>query len=258
MKIFKHIYYKIRSRIYLEIKYLLINLPIIKYIGIDCKILKLRYYACPKVGSSSMKSLFYKLNNIADLKRNHKLTEIKDIKGHKIYKNQDGFIVFGNADTFNHLIFVRDPIDRFVSGFNNRVLKRKEVFFANHWSLDKKIDCFIKNLFCYMRVYPSINWHFLPQVKFYSTALKNPNQLIKIKLEDANSFLISSIKNSSLQSDYVQELISDIQFKKNKTNYNDSTTKTKTKIISRSHLTDEHIYLLRKYYKKDFELFNSI
>ena len=107
-----------------------------------------------------------------------------------------------------------------------------------------------------MKVYPDVNWHFLPQVKYYSTALKNPNHLIKIKLEDANSFLISSIKNSSLQSDYVQELISDVQFKKNKTNYNDS--KIKTKNISRSNLTDEHIYLLRKYYKKDFELFNSI
>lgn len=251
-------YYFLRSFILKKFSIALLNSHSVVNKGFDCELLKFRYFACPKAGSSSIKSIIILLNEISKKKDGYQGFDIKSVRGHDILRNLKGHYLFQDgSDEFKNLIFIRDPVDRFISGFNDRVLFRDEANFSigNHKTVEEKLDIFIKNLGLFVKINEAVRWHFLSQYSFYKPAIDSKIPLVKINLKDATDFFINQISELDLSANLSQELISAITFKKNASS---SKKKIKNVKINRDTLTKNHLDYLYKYYKKDFQLFESI
>lgn len=250
-------FYQLRSFMNLQLSSALLNSNTVANKGFDCELLKLRYFACPKAGSSSIKSIIILLNNINMKNYDSNDFDLKSIKGHDIFQNHKGYnLSQDNSDEFKNLIFIRDPVDRFISGFNDRVLFQDEAFHKKDKNtIEKKLDIFIKNLGFFAKISVPIRWHFIPQYIFYKSAIVSKTPLVKINLEDAILFFSNHISELNLPANFSQELISAISFKKNASAKKKKLNNVK---INRDNLTKNHLDYLHKYYKKDFKLFASI
>ena len=116
------------------------------------------YHPTPKCACSSVKAML----NYAKYKTSYE--DFEEL--HKLYLTRK-FVPFEKA-CFKFCI-VRDPVDRFISGYSNRVLFHKDIEPVSFDEFVRNFDLYFKN--------PMINHHFLPQVYYIG---KNPNYYSKI------------------------------------------------------------------------------
>ena len=158
---------------------------------------KLVYYPCPKNANSSAKLFFAK-----HLKVEHNLFFISDdIPEYKQdrseFSNQNNLVNFLPAkqpfkklsSEFVKCCIIRDPIDRFLSAYKNRILFHKDFDFRD-LSIDDILSKLLDNQFT--------NKHFLPQSYFLGNDLKYYNffsDLNNIKKfeENVNNFFNTEI-----------------------------------------------------------------
>lgn len=135
------------------------------------------YHATPKCGCTSVKSMI--LDSIGESIEGDEDEAILEI--HKSI----GSPPFKKFKADYRFCIIRDPVQRFVSGYSNRVL---------HFGDTPEVgfDEFVENFSHYYTTYPRIKHHFLPQVFFIG---KKPEYFTNIfwitEMEDVRDFLSS-------------------------------------------------------------------
>ena len=193
---------------------------------------KLAYYPCPKNANTSAKLFFLKhlgIENefvfIGDDIPNYMQKEIDFNKK----KNLVNFLPckqpFSKVDVDLKCCIIRNPIDRFISSYKNRILFHKDINFIDH-SIDMVLDKLESNLF--------ENKHFLLQsfslgnnISYYSFYADVKN--IKPFEEAINEFFEKKVSFPKLQTGGNEFQIN---------------------------LNSSQINRIRKIYAKDFELIN--
>ena len=109
---------------------------------------KVAYYPIPKCGCTSVKAMIF-YTNYGRLPNDKENVHIN-------YPTIEGFIRQDLADY--RFCLVRDPVERFISGYSNRVLHHGDIPFV-------EFDDFVNNFPKFYEV-PAIRHHFRPQVDF--------------------------------------------------------------------------------------------
>ena len=144
-----------------------INRNPINIIGTD-----IYYIPVPKIACTSMKASIYKYNHPIFYKLYNIFDPIYKFNPHRVY---------GSARFSRHnfdlvagrfFCFVRDPIERFISAYDDIVLIRKKLSTVSRISPEKKlsdnpsIDQFLSRFDDYMEHGPYVRHHFSPMVTY--------------------------------------------------------------------------------------------
>ena len=215
---------------------------------------KLYYLPVPKNGSSTIKRLIYYLNH-GLITKNSNQNFFQGNNIHKLYKNifllknfsKTKYLMLLKLTFLNYrvIIFLRDPISRFLSAYNHQVLIKKKLIIQKNISKLDNFDNFVKNFESHFLQNKAIAWHFSPQSYHISKnifKIKNP---IYINLDDLNDKLPQLLN-------YDLSLKTEL-FLKQKNNHTHSTRKFNG--ITKKDLIQKHIDFIRSNYKDDFELF---
>ena len=199
------------------------------------------FYPVPKNANSSFKKLFVELLEI-DKEFIFLDDKVPMIKKHQYDKNMDNknwlwsflppkpkFVEL--PDTLNaiKLAIVRDPIDRFLSAYNNRILWHQDNDFQN---------LSIKGVISNLKQKNFKNLHFLPQTFFLG---KNPDYFTKISIMPSIDGITDEICN------FFEKKIS---LKQIQTNHG-------LNPLSKAELED-HIDDLKMIYEEDYKFIESI
>lgn len=210
----------------------------------DCKLLNIRYLAIPKNASSFIKTFIYNLNNFNECYKNNNFI----LNAHEVYKNKYGYQIpsFRNKPI---IVFIRNPISRFISGFNDRILRRKEILSDiedNH----EKLEIFINNFDFFIKNCPAMKWHFSPQFYFFKNYI-NAKNIQFFNVDDIN-VVLKSLLNKSNPDEKIRQYYDEIKRKrKNK-------TPKEFSWLSPSKISSEYLKKLEHFYSKDIEIFNQI
>lgn len=191
------------------------------------------YYPCPKNANTSTKLFFLRHIEaadqfvfIGDKIPFYKQTE-KDYNGKKnLVKFLPTKQPFSKIDVDIKCCIIRNPIDRFISSFKNRILFHRDVEFKNH-SIDMILDKLEDGLF--------ENRHFLPQNFFLG--------------DDLNYYsFYADIKKINFFKEQVNEFFGKkIEFPKVQTGGKEFDIQ----------LNNTQLNRVNKIYEKDFEVFGS-
>ena len=167
---------------------------------------KLIYFPVPKIACTSIKSLFFQIEFGITV---DKIKEVRPkFKVHNKYKA----IPFSESSTqlkpeFQTLAVVRDPIQRFLSGFNEKILvknllKKKFSHACEQLNLNKQpeLEEFIDQLDIYRKI-PLIKQHFFPQTHFLGKDLNFFDFVFTTKNLTELEALISSRVNKECRLD---------------------------------------------------------
>ena len=224
--------------------------------AIEIDFLKFFYLPVPKNGTSSFKSLIFFLN----YNQMYKDSEIYKILGiHAIYPTQHTLekkyvkpynflqthfkLKFLN---YNSLFITRDPIERFLSGFNDRVLfqNKLKISYSNNFD---KLNFFIDNFDQFLLENIDINWHFNSQYSFLKIYKKKYNKIIFIKLNKIRQFLFKNTKG--VLKDRVVKF-----YEKDKYKINSTKSKKINSPMTVNDLNSGQIEFINSFYQKDFNL----
>ena len=224
--------------------------------AIEIDFLKFFYLSVPKNGTSSFKSLIFFLN----YNQMYKDSEIYKILGiHAIYPTQHTLekkyvkpynflqthfkLKFLN---YNSLFITRDPIERFLSGFNDRVLfqNKLKISYSNNFD---KLNFFIDNFDKFLLENIDINWHFNSQYSFLKIYKKKYNKIIFIKLNKIRQFLFKNTKG--VLKDRVVKF-----YEKDKYKINSTKSKKINSPMTVNDLNSGQIEFINSFYQKDFNL----
>jgi hypothetical protein len=190
------------------------------------KLETLVFYPVPKNANTSMKLFLAQHLGISEKFQNPNI-ENNDKNLPAISSFLPSKTPFSKVDSDYKVCIVRDPFERFISTFNNRILQKNDFGFRNH-----TIDMILEKLV----VKNFENKHFLPQVFFLG---KDPKYFTEISL--MNNFDNTTNRINSF-------------FGKNLTFPKAKTTPYKNKII----LSDQQKVIISKIYQEDFVFINSI
>lgn len=177
------------------------------------------YNPIPKCGCTSVKSMIYYILNdkIPD--------DQEDV--HRSYPTRENFIKNDLVDY--KFCVVRDPVERFISGYSNRILHHKDIPFV-------EFDYFVKNFYNFFHKSPKIRHHFRPQIDFIG---KDNNYYTKI-------FWVHQMRE-------VSDFLSEIS-KKDIPIFHKQTGGSNMKPVP----TNNQIEHIRKFYKSDYEFLRKI
>jgi len=135
---------------------------------------KLFYAAVPKVGCTSLKGMFFKLENdraFVPYTVNGQSKNVHNMGYRTMLR--DTYPEWRIRD-FHRVALVRDPIKRFLSAYSNRVLHHKELsqklagdkLTALNLQPDPELDLFVERFEDYLQTHPSILHHTRPMVDY--------------------------------------------------------------------------------------------
>ena len=214
------------------------------------------YLPVPKNGTSSFKNLIFFL----DYNKMFNETKISEFCGiHSIYPTQHtldrryvkkyNFLrTYFKLNFLNyHSLFItRDPIERFLSGFNDRVLfqNKLKISYSNNFD---KLNFFIDNFEKFLIENRDINWHFSSQYLFLKVYKKKYDKIIFIKLNNIREFLFKNTKG--LLKERVVKF-----YDKDQQNFNSTKSKKSISPITVNDLNSRQIEFINSFYQKDFNL----
>jgi len=199
------------------------------------------FYSCPKNANTSAKLFFAKHLGIEDnfyfiqdeipkFKYNESSKRVSEIK--KLKKKTNLVNIWPNHQKFAKVeatykcCIIRNPIERFLSAYRNRIIFHRDVNFFN-FSVDSVINSLLNNDFQ--------NKHFLPQCFYLGNDLSYYNFCVNInKIKDFEKYV-----NNFFGTSYI--------FPKLQTGGNEEKIK----------LNKNQIEKIRLIYKKDFDILNK-
>jgi hypothetical protein len=192
---------------------------------------KLIYFHAPKCASRTIIGWYSIINYPTIFKDNldwfdpYKLGDYPDI-----YKlvNRPNFPDVLNSPRF---CVIRDPIERFISAFTDRVLRYK----MGEYHEIKTVDNFINNFDYYNDKYQVLAHHVRPQYLFYGEDLSNYDYVFKFS---------EIYKIKELLEDTYSIYLPDLHLQQ-------------CKNIEKPKLSKEQINFLIEFYKKDYEFFEQ-
>ena len=128
------------------------------------------YVPIPKCACTSLKHFFYTLNYDQSVYEGN----IHNFYPTALFKELPNF------DDLNAFTVVRNPIDRFISAFTDRVLNHRELkkkFLPNEVPINVTLKMFIEHFDIYYESIPQIKHHFRPQSDFIGI---DKNKYVKI------------------------------------------------------------------------------
>lgn len=202
---------------------------------------KLFYAAIPKVACSSIKTMFYEIENgfaFKPFKTSGRSWYIHDVYPRRL--RQD-FPTQKIAD-YRRLALVRDPIKRFLSAYGNRVVHHKE---ASQEAVDKlggfskltpnpDLGEFVDRMERYMKI-SSLAWHCKPMTEFIGTDASYFHGLYSIQQMDGFLEDVSGVIGKQAQAPRLQ---------------------TGGPKLSPSDLTAKQTAKLEKFYRADYQAFS--
>lgn len=210
----------------------------------DCKALDISYLAIPKNGSSYVKSIFYQLDNF-----DHQLKAVPpNPEWRNIYKNNKGLEVFSKRNK-PLIVFLRDPLARFISGFNDRIVRQKEIL-DDIDSNEEKLEIFVDRFEYFLKNIPTINWHFSPQIYFINQYLKNKYLQI-YGVEEINNVLSQFFKMGKYDNEFKYFFRSIKNKRVNKTD-------KEFLFLTAENISSSLKNKINLYYSKDYDLLNKI
>jgi sulfotransferase famil protein len=136
---------------------------------------KIFYGPVPKVACSSLKLLFFEIENgfaFRNYRMNERWITIHGPDGYKSDRFED--YPFDHIRDMQRFTIVRDPVSRFLSGYLNRVVRNGELKAAAAGPRLQKLglpedpdfDTFVKYFPRYFEAIPTIKHHFAPMTSF--------------------------------------------------------------------------------------------
>lgn len=203
------------------------------------------YYPMPKNASSSLKHVLFEIDagRPFDNQEGWPKSFI-----HSLYPAQPngGFWTEAFKNYFSFFV-IRDPIERFVSGFNNRVYRYGDVnpeTKNNQGELlptEPEINFFIDNLAFYLNYSKVLKSHFQLQLTFVNNVIDKVNKIYTVANLDG---LYQDLKNHT-----GLEKIQPRNRNRNKDNNSD--------IYSVNDINDKNKAVLKKIYHKDYVMFQK-
>ena len=209
---------------------------------------KLAYVPIPKNACTAIKILFFSLNKGSEFKEH-----FSAIHGRFDYRAID-FDKFAADNEYFKFVVVRDPVERFVSAYNNRVKmygelsekwlkahdgdhkKLKADFGRNGLSFNPEINEFASRIAEYANASTNIKHHFVPQHLFFNSRLDVFHKVYNIRQLRSLTSELSGRVGEPLELRNVQET----KGLENAARVSDLTTKERAKVTA--------------YYAKDYEL----
>jgi hypothetical protein len=196
-------------------------------------------------------------NDVYDYQTNGKLNYWLKNNGNNqlnLYKNLD--LVPPN---YFHFCIVRDPVERFISGYQNRVLKlgqlnlhisSKNKFIEAGLSLDPEINEFVEHLQDYF-LNPDIYWHFRPVSEFFDDYVYRfrfyfLDEIDRLYAELSTHFKQNNLRNFGGGSGDLSSFAA--MPRRNKS----------AKQLDQGILTIQSIEKLHDFYEADYKLFQSL
>lgn len=198
--------------------------------------LKILYFPVPKIGCTTTKRALHIAENNKIIKGDiHKIS-----KSH-VFKNIDFEDI--NIDDYYKFCIVRDPVKRFISIYNGRILGKKDL--QNNTDLLKKFNLpqkpslsqFVNRIETY-RKNKSVDHHVKPQVAFLGKDSNFYDDIFNLK--DINTIIIPKLESMCGFK---------IEF--------DMTKNKSEKIATIDELNVNQIKKIKDLYAKDYEVFGS-
>lgn len=215
---------------------------------IPCDKAKIFFLPIPKNASSSIKNLIFYINtNIIFQKSKYRnITNIHDIYPNLKKQNYE-FEIFFKKKILRYSVFtiLRDPIERFLSGVNDRIIFRKAISLECHQTKKEKLDFIIFNLENIMNKNREIKWHLSPQ-KFFLKKLLNKDMII-LK-QDRNIYkkllnIFDKNTHSFINKFNTLQHYNSREYLKNK--------------LKASDLNEAQVDYLKNYYEEDYQIFSE-
>lgn len=205
---------------------------------------KLFYAAVPKVACTSLKSMFFKLENghaFVPYTINGRSKNLHNIGYGTLLR--DAYPEWRIRD-FHRVALVRDPVKRLLSAYSNRVLHHKELsqklagdkLAALNLQPDPDLDLFVEKLEGYLQAHPSILHHIRPMVDYLGEDASYFSKLYR--LEDMDQFARDISDRTGKEVVVGREQASGRKFKP-------------------SDLSEAHIRKLKDYYEVDYRVFGD-
>lgn len=198
---------------------------------------KVIYVPTPKVGCSSVKNILCNLNAIS-------IKKYKNVHIKFPTKDYDNKILLPKYDDYYKFCVVRDPIDRFISGYNNRIVYLNDLKSSKNLNLKRKpnLNELAINIRKYCNTFDVFDHHFKPMINFIGPSPDTYSKIFNLKNIDTELVpILENIHNKKVKIKTRHQL----------------TPKTTKGLQTRSDLTQESIELLMEFYKEDYEIYGS-
>ena len=205
---------------------------------------KLAYFPVPKIACSSLKHLFFYLENEFWYKGYRANGRRFDIHARTYPSIEFDSAIIDRFRDFERIAVVRDPVKRFLSAYSNRVVHYKELatnrLRANQAPADltpnPELPEFIDRLEDYRKVSPSIRHHTEPTVFYLGSDLDVFTKVFKIEEMQALGHFLSTCVGSEVEIPHRQ---------------------TDGPKIDVSDLGSAHLDRVRQFYAEDYKLLDS-
>lgn len=143
--------------------------------------LKIAYFPVPKIGSSTMRSVLYAINNDLDVTRVDSYPKASqttaDIRARAFEESKAE--VLARDGSYQTMAIVRDPVRRFVSGYINKILSGQlkrlmdgaDTVKSSKLPTEPDLDLFLEKFNRYQKKSRMIQRHFLPMTYYLGNDL---------------------------------------------------------------------------------------
>jgi hypothetical protein len=201
------------------------------------------YIPIPKVACTSIKLMFFELENGFPFKGymvNGKRRHIHQYYGSSLWENTP----HKRVANFQRVTLVRDPVERFLSAYSNRVVHHKELspektgpnFKNKGLEYNPGLDLFIERFEDYYDASGSIFHHMRPMVDFLGEEASYFSKVYNIK--EINQFLVDIIEHVGVDLTIGQHQKGGPKLKK-------------------ENLTEPQLMKIESFYKKDYRAFHN-
>ena len=158
---------------------------------------------CPKVLSTSLKSLAFRLENGFDFHPHQVKGKSRNV--HHLYPTRQ-FSKDDPSGAAIRICFVRDPVERLLSAYSNRVLRRHASEDAQFQVLkvhglydETSLEVFLAHLQTYRQCVPTVRHHTEPQVTYLGDSAAYYTHVFNVGEVRAFEELISDLAGSDIR-----------------------------------------------------------